>query len=56
MAKPTEKEIQNEIENTCAVVYDGQPSKWPGMSYEAGVEAALQWVLGSREEPPMSDD
>lgn len=28
-------------------------SKWPGMSYEQGVEAALDWVLGERDESPM---
>lgn len=28
----------------------GQPSSWPGMTYEEGVQAALDWVLGLMDE------
>jgi hypothetical protein len=31
-------------------------SKWPGMTYEQGVLAALRWVRGDDDEPPMSDE
>ena len=31
-------------------------TKWPGMSYEAGVEAGIRWVLGEQEENPMEDE
>ncbi len=27
-----------------------------GMTYAEGVEAALEWVIGQREEPPVDDD
>lgn len=27
-----------------------------GMTYAEGVEAALEWVLGQRDEPPVDDD
>jgi hypothetical protein len=26
-----------------------------GMSYPEGIEAALEWVMGLREEPPVDD-
>ena len=29
--------------------------KFKGMSYEDGVIAALEWVLGEEEETPMED-
>lgn len=30
-------------------------SKWPALSYEEGVMATLQWVLGHTDEKPMED-
>lgn len=30
-------------------------SRWPGMSYEQGVEATVLWVLGDSDENPMAD-
>lgn len=30
-------------------------SKWPGMTYEQGVAAAIRWIQGDGENP-MSDD
>jgi hypothetical protein len=30
-------------------------TKVPGMSYEEGVTAALQWALGDSDENPMDD-
>lgn len=35
---------------------DGVGSKWPGMSYEQGVVAALDWVLGNTDIAPMAED
>lgn len=32
---------------------EGRGSRWPGMSYEQGVEAALLWVTGQTDENPM---
>ena len=31
-------------------------SKWPSMSYEQGVDAALGWVRGDYDDKPMSED
>ena len=28
-------------------------SKWPGMTYEDGVSAALAWLFGETEDNPM---
>ena len=48
-----------EIESTLgeAVAAMDTGSKYPGMSYEEGVEAALRWVLDDTDAPnPMADD
>jgi hypothetical protein len=31
-------------------------SRWPGMSYEQGVDAAIRWLIGDVEDPPMEDE
>jgi hypothetical protein len=31
-------------------------TRWPGMSYEQGVDAALSWVTGQTDDAPMSED
>lgn len=31
-------------------------SRYPGMSYEQGVEDALMWVIGQSDDEPMVDD
>jgi hypothetical protein len=30
-------------------------TRWAGMSYEQGVDAALHWVLGHSDDKPMAD-
>ena len=50
----TEDEI-NEQRNLAIEGVDSG-SKWPGMSYEQGVEAALAWLLGDSDDAPMSGD
>lgn len=30
-------------------------SRWPGMSYEQGVEAGIQWLVGDTDDNPMED-
>lgn len=51
----TAKEVEDALGDVDAEAGAGGPSKWPGMNYEQGVEAALLWVLGDREEKPMDD-
>ncbi len=44
----SEVDILDEIEKT----YESN-GRWPGMTYEEGVRAALDWVLGNAEYAPM---
>ena len=48
------KEIDDQLNKALEGIDGG--SKWPGMSYEQGVEAALNWVQGHYENAPMDDD
>lgn len=47
------KEIEKECEKASEASV--KPSKVPGMTYEQGVSAALDWVLENVEEKPMED-
>ena len=40
---PTEDEI-NEVMNQCIEAESDGRSRWPGMSYEQGVLAAIRWL------------
>jgi len=51
---PTEDEIDT-ILNECAEAADSGQSKFPGMSYEQGVTAAIRWMKGEDDNSPMSD-
>jgi len=31
-------------------------NRWPGMTYEDGVDAALRWVTGESASKPMEDE
>jgi hypothetical protein len=30
-------------------------SKWPGMTFEQGVLATIEWLLGDRDDPPIEE-
>lgn len=49
MPKPTEKEMNDVLNDALELIDEG--GKWPGMSYEQGVEAALRWVMGDGPNP-----
>ncbi len=53
--KRTEEEIDEEINNASDQIEQGG-TKWFGMTYEQGVDAALRWVLGHTDDKPMMDD
>jgi len=58
MAKRSDDEIQEQIDKSWGddeQMVSGA-SRWPGMTYEAGVRAALEWVLGNEDEAPMEED
>ncbi len=52
---PTEDQIDEQL-NLAAAQEEEGGSKWPGMSYEQGVRAAIDWMRGFADEPPMADD
>lgn len=47
---PTENEINNVL-NECSECEDLGESKYPGMTYEHGVKAAIEWLQGYGENP-----
>lgn len=50
MNKPSE-EAMDEVLNQCVESEEEGASKWPGMTYEQGVKAALEWVQGYGANP-----
>lgn len=52
--KPTDEEI-DAVMNECSERIDDGDSKYPGMSYEQGVQAALDWMRGLTPNSPMED-
>lgn len=51
---PDQDEI-GEVLNQCSEAADSGRSKFPGMSYEQGVEAAIRWMQGDTDVNPMED-
>jgi hypothetical protein len=48
-----EKTIQDMLDD--ARVRAFEPSVYPGMTYEQGVEAALEWALGLEDVSPLEE-
>lgn len=46
----SEKEIDSLL-NQCLDAQDSGESKYPGMSYEQGIRAAIEWITGQDENP-----
>lgn len=55
MRRPSNSEIEQQEGEAGARVAAGR-SDYPGMTYEEGVSAALRWVLGRDEDPPMGEE
>lgn len=51
----TVQEISDELDKVDGDASAGGPSKWPGMNYEQGVDAALRWALGWTDETPAAE-
>lgn len=47
---PTDDQI-DDVLNDCAESEDTGRSKFPGMSFEQGVKAALEWMRGDGSNP-----
>ena len=52
--RPPTPTIQDEIAKAEEAIAEGR-SRWPGMSYEEGVSAALRWAIGETADRPMED-
>ena len=52
--KPTEAEMHEQIDAANEAIENG--SKYPGMSYEDGVKASLEWAMGETTEKPMKQN
>lgn len=50
MTKPREDEI-DDVLNRCVESEESGESRWPGMTYEQGVKAALEWMQGFGDNP-----
>lgn len=50
--RPTDDQI-NEIINR---LVDNPGPRWSGMTFEDGVRAALDWVLGDEPDDPLTDN
>lgn len=48
-------EIRKKLAETADFYDNDMQSKWPGMSYEEGVEAALRWVLEEGADDPLEE-
>lgn len=49
----TQDEILEELGQALDIIDDENHSGFHGMSYEEGVQAALEWVLGDTDNTPM---
>lgn len=47
---PNENEI-NDVLNQCVESENEGESRWPGMTYEQGVKAAIEWMQGDGPNP-----
>lgn len=54
MTMRSEEDIEELAEK--ASVARRKPSKFPGMTYEEGVSAALDWVIGLEDMNPLADE
>ena len=52
MAKPTTTQIDNLINE----LIDEPGPRWPAMTYEQGLRAALDWILDEGDHPLDEDD
>ena len=51
---PSIEAVDEELNKANASIEAGT-TRWPGMTYEQGVDAALRWACGHTDERPMED-
>ena len=52
--KRKEKEI-DDLLNRCAEAEDEGRTAYPGMNYEMGVKAGIEWLTGQRSDHPLEE-
>lgn len=50
----TEQEIWDLL-NQCADAENDGVSNYPGMTYEQGIKAAIEWITGDTEDHPINE-
>lgn len=50
----SEQEIWDLL-NQCSQSENEGASKYPGMSYEQGIKAAIEWITGNIQDHPLND-
>lgn len=50
----TDAEV-NELVDKCADAENNGTTRYPGMTYEQGIRAALEWVTGSQDGHPLEE-
>ena len=50
----SEREIWDLL-SQCAEVEETGASNYPGMSYEQGIKAAIEWIIGDVKDNPIND-
>lgn len=53
--KPSNEDIDNQL-NTANAWEEKGGSATPGMTYEQGVKAGIEWVIGDKEEMPIEEE
>lgn len=51
---PTQKQIEDIRDRVAELVAEGK-TLYPGMTFEQGVAAAIDWMTGEVEESPLDD-
>jgi len=52
---PTDSEIDDTI-SKCFDEMESGSTRYPGLTYEEGVLAALDWAFGTSDDNPMEDE
>jgi hypothetical protein len=55
VSKPSDQEINASLDK-CADAENEGTTQWPGMTYEQGVRAGIEWVLGNTTDNPVADE
>lgn len=54
IGKRTQREVDSVLGDCADSISEGS-SKYPGLTYEEGVQAALDWILGNTDDQPMAE-